>query len=193
MIVKAGGLVVKLNKKLNGLTLCKYAHADWNATTESETGTVLCDNLEDDNCTEVLEYAKRRGHFSKCPKEYKHYCIKGKCRYVVDEQQPACICEKEVTEHAQRRGHFSKCPKEYKHYCIKGKCRYVVDEQQPACMNSVPQTGWYDSSFQGQLVVGHPGRGRSHNTRSHRLNAVGYVSVMDWRIRDCTRYRSGSH
>ncbi|RXN00400.1 Probetacellulin [Acipenser ruthenus] len=43
---------------------------------------------------EVLEYAKRRGHFSKCPKEYKHYCIKGKCRYVVDEQQPACICEK---------------------------------------------------------------------------------------------------
>ncbi|KAK1174752.1 probetacellulin-like [Acipenser oxyrinchus oxyrinchus] len=79
---------------LTGLTLCKYAHADWNATRESETGAVLCDNLEDDNCTEVIEHAKRRGHFSKCPKEYKHYCIKGKCRYVVDEQEPACICEK---------------------------------------------------------------------------------------------------
>ncbi|MGH0177936.1 UNVERIFIED_CONTAM: hypothetical protein FKN15_076108 [Acipenser sinensis] len=44
---------------------------------------------------------------------------------------------------------------------------------------SVPHTGWFGSSFQGQSEVGHPGRRRSYNTRSH------------WRIRDCTRYRRG--
>ncbi|MGH0123089.1 UNVERIFIED_CONTAM: hypothetical protein FKN15_049628 [Acipenser sinensis] len=57
--------------------------------------------------------------------------------------------------------------------------------------NSVPWTGWFDSSFQGQSRVGHPKRGRSHNTRSQRLTAVGDVSVIDWRRRDCTRYQRG--
>uniref|UniRef100_A0A8D2J1K8 Probetacellulin n=1 Tax=Varanus komodoensis TaxID=61221 RepID=A0A8D2J1K8_VARKO len=36
---------------------------------------------------------KWHGHFSKCPEEYKHYCIKGRCRYVAVEQTPACVCE----------------------------------------------------------------------------------------------------
>ena len=34
---------------------------------------------------------KRRGHFSRCPKQYKHYCIKGRCRFVVAEQTPSCV------------------------------------------------------------------------------------------------------
>ncbi|MGH0130457.1 UNVERIFIED_CONTAM: hypothetical protein FKN15_035184 [Acipenser sinensis] len=57
--------------------------------------------------------------------------------------------------------------------------------------NSVSRTGWFDSSFQGQSEVSHPKRGQSHNTRSRRLTAVDDVSVMDWKIRDCTRYRRG--
>ncbi|XP_040093010.1 probetacellulin isoform X2 [Oryx dammah] len=36
---------------------------------------------------------KRRGHFSRCPKQYKHYCIKGRCRFVVAEQTPSCVCD----------------------------------------------------------------------------------------------------
>ncbi|XP_028928836.1 probetacellulin [Ornithorhynchus anatinus] len=45
------------------------------------------------NCSENITQSRRRGHFSRCPKQYKHYCIKGKCRYVVAEQTPACVCE----------------------------------------------------------------------------------------------------
>uniref|UniRef100_A0A9L0T5U0 Probetacellulin n=1 Tax=Equus caballus TaxID=9796 RepID=A0A9L0T5U0_HORSE len=37
--------------------------------------------------------SKRRGHFSRCPKQYKHYCIKGRCRFVVAEQTPSCVCD----------------------------------------------------------------------------------------------------
>uniref|UniRef100_A0A8D0GW74 Probetacellulin n=1 Tax=Sphenodon punctatus TaxID=8508 RepID=A0A8D0GW74_SPHPU len=40
---------------------------------------------------------RRRGHFSKCPEEYKYYCVKGRCRYVVSEQTPACVCERGYT------------------------------------------------------------------------------------------------
>ncbi|XP_065261180.1 probetacellulin-like [Emys orbicularis] len=40
---------------------------------------------------------RRRGHFSKCPEEYKHYCVKGRCRYVMAEETPACVCEKGYT------------------------------------------------------------------------------------------------
>ncbi|MGH0123061.1 UNVERIFIED_CONTAM: hypothetical protein FKN15_047471 [Acipenser sinensis] len=45
--------------------------------------------------------------------------------------------------------------------------------------NSVPRAEWFGSSFQGQSKVGHPERAQSHNTRSHHLNAVGDVSVID--------------
>ncbi|XP_064416405.1 probetacellulin isoform X2 [Latimeria chalumnae] len=53
---------------------------------------ILC-NEQNDNCTDANGLAERHGHFSKCPKSYKHYCIKGKCRFVVAEKAPACICE----------------------------------------------------------------------------------------------------
>uniref|UniRef100_A0A4X1T1J6 Probetacellulin n=1 Tax=Sus scrofa TaxID=9823 RepID=A0A4X1T1J6_PIG len=51
-----------------------------------------------DPFTERLLFAtttppKRRGHFSRCPKQYKHYCIKGRCRFVVAEQTPSCVCD----------------------------------------------------------------------------------------------------
>ncbi|XP_020957105.1 probetacellulin isoform X13 [Sus scrofa] len=61
----------------------------------------MCDMLPEvlrDPFTERLLFAtttppKRRGHFSRCPKQYKHYCIKGRCRFVVAEQTPSCVCD----------------------------------------------------------------------------------------------------
>nr|XP_040148236.1 probetacellulin isoform X2 [Ictidomys tridecemlineatus] len=41
--------------------------------------------------------SRRKGHFSRCPKQYKHYCIKGRCRFVVAEQTPSCVCNEGYT------------------------------------------------------------------------------------------------
>ncbi|NXV52266.1 BTC protein, partial [Uria aalge] len=40
---------------------------------------------------------RRQGHFSRCPEEYKHYCVKGRCRFLVAEKAPACVCERGYT------------------------------------------------------------------------------------------------
>ncbi|KAF1486688.1 Probetacellulin, partial [Megadyptes antipodes antipodes] len=40
---------------------------------------------------------RRQGHFSRCPEEYKHYCIRGRCRFLVAEKAPACVCERGYT------------------------------------------------------------------------------------------------
>ncbi|XP_028829783.1 probetacellulin isoform X2 [Denticeps clupeoides] len=37
------------------------------------------------------------GHFSKCPDEYEHYCIHGLCRFVTEQNAPACRCESGFT------------------------------------------------------------------------------------------------
>lgn len=34
---------------------------------------------------------KRQGHFSRCPEEYTHYCVRGRCRFLVAEETPACV------------------------------------------------------------------------------------------------------
>lgn len=34
---------------------------------------------------------RRQSHFSRCPEEYEHYCVKGRCRFLVAEQAPACV------------------------------------------------------------------------------------------------------
>ncbi|XP_042328865.1 probetacellulin isoform X2 [Sceloporus undulatus] len=67
-----------------------------NATTEQEAKR-FSSIYPNENCTDGTTGWQRRGHFSKCPEEYKHYCVKGKCRYVAVEQTPACICEKGYT------------------------------------------------------------------------------------------------
>ncbi|KFZ57060.1 Probetacellulin, partial [Podiceps cristatus] len=36
---------------------------------------------------------RRQGHFSRCPEEYRHYCVKGRCRFLVAEQ----ACERGYT------------------------------------------------------------------------------------------------
>ncbi|NXO00049.1 BTC protein, partial [Rhinopomastus cyanomelas] len=38
-----------------------------------------------------------QGHFSRCPEEYKHYCVKGRCRFLMAEKTPACVCERGYT------------------------------------------------------------------------------------------------
>ncbi|NWH27486.1 BTC protein, partial [Grus americana] len=40
---------------------------------------------------------RRHGHFSRCPEEYKHYCVRGRCRFLVAEKAPACVCERGYT------------------------------------------------------------------------------------------------
>ncbi|NWX91703.1 BTC protein, partial [Nothoprocta pentlandii] len=40
---------------------------------------------------------RRRSHFSRCPDEYRHYCVRGRCRFVVAEQASACVCEQGYT------------------------------------------------------------------------------------------------
>uniref|UniRef100_W5N2J0 Probetacellulin n=1 Tax=Lepisosteus oculatus TaxID=7918 RepID=W5N2J0_LEPOC len=81
------------------LALCKYAHADSNVTKEPESEVVSCGHHGNKTCTAVTKVEKWSGHFSNCPEEYIDYCIKGKCRFVVDVQQPACICERGYIGH----------------------------------------------------------------------------------------------
>ncbi|NXQ86718.1 BTC protein, partial [Nyctibius grandis] len=40
---------------------------------------------------------RQHGHFSRCPEEYRHYCVKGRCRFLVAEEAPACVCERGYT------------------------------------------------------------------------------------------------
>ncbi|XP_069486753.1 probetacellulin isoform X3 [Ambystoma mexicanum] len=75
---------------LLGLTFLRCNGVDWNSTSKHDLKGALCIS-EKDNCTDGLESAKRRSHFSRCPKEYKHYCVKGKCRYVVEMKKPSCV------------------------------------------------------------------------------------------------------
>ncbi|KAJ8338779.1 hypothetical protein SKAU_G00355650 [Synaphobranchus kaupii] len=78
------------------LALCKYSWAEWNVTQEATNDrNVSCGphGNGSSNCTEMAETAKwRSSHFTRCPKEYKHYCIHGRCRFVREQNTPACIC-----------------------------------------------------------------------------------------------------
>ncbi|XP_027826883.1 probetacellulin isoform X3 [Ovis aries] len=73
-----------------GLVILHCVLADGNSTRSPENDGLLCgDHAE--NCPVSTTQPKRRGHFSRCPKQYKHYCIKGRCRFVVAEQTPSCV------------------------------------------------------------------------------------------------------
>ncbi|XP_020957099.1 probetacellulin isoform X5 [Sus scrofa] len=80
---------------------CVVAHG--NSTRSPGNDSLLCGDDEEncpgqipvwkDECVATTTPPKRRGHFSRCPKQYKHYCIKGRCRFVVAEQTPSCVCD----------------------------------------------------------------------------------------------------
>ncbi|XP_049743052.1 probetacellulin isoform X2 [Elephas maximus indicus] len=79
-----------------GLVILHCVVADGNSTRSPETENLLCGD-PGKNCAATTTQSKRKGHFSRCPKQYKHYCIKGRCRFVVAEQTPSCVCEEGYT------------------------------------------------------------------------------------------------
>ncbi|XP_006898534.1 PREDICTED: probetacellulin [Elephantulus edwardii] len=78
-----------------GLVILHCVVADGNSTRSPATEDLCGESGK--NCAATTTQPKRRGHFSRCPKEYKHYCIKGRCRFVVAEQMPSCVCEEGYT------------------------------------------------------------------------------------------------
>uniref|UniRef100_A0A8D2QLR8 Probetacellulin n=2 Tax=Zosterops TaxID=36298 RepID=A0A8D2QLR8_ZOSLA len=56
-------------------------------------GEILCPLSPPGNGTQL----RRQSHFSRCPEEFQHYCVKGRCRFLVAEQAPACVCERGYT------------------------------------------------------------------------------------------------
>uniref|UniRef100_A0A8C3C4V4 Probetacellulin n=1 Tax=Cairina moschata TaxID=8855 RepID=A0A8C3C4V4_CAIMO len=66
-----------------GLALFSCVGADTNVT----------EGLPCEGCAGNVTQLRRRGHFSRCPEEYRHYCVKGRCRFLVAEAAPACVCE----------------------------------------------------------------------------------------------------
>ncbi|KAI1881998.1 hypothetical protein AGOR_G00246120 [Albula goreensis] len=83
----------RLISLLTALALCKYSWADWNVTQEPANESVSCGpHGNGSNCSDAAETAKWSGHFTKCPKEYTHYCIHGECRFVREQNTPSCIC-----------------------------------------------------------------------------------------------------
>uniref|UniRef100_A0A8D0KE70 Probetacellulin n=1 Tax=Salvator merianae TaxID=96440 RepID=A0A8D0KE70_SALMN len=81
---------------LLGLAVFNCVTGNGNLTTEREARRPSC-GYPNGNCTDDNTGLRRRGHFSKCPEEYKHYCVKGRCRYVAVEQMPSCLCDKGYT------------------------------------------------------------------------------------------------
>ncbi|CAL8278732.1 unnamed protein product [Merluccius merluccius] len=80
---------------LTALALCKYSLAEWNSTEESSANrTVSCHHHGNlNNCTVESEDGQWSGHFTKCPKELKHFCIHGSCRYIEEQSSPSCRCD----------------------------------------------------------------------------------------------------
>ncbi|XP_067413094.1 probetacellulin isoform X1 [Emydura macquarii macquarii] len=78
-----------------GLAVFSCVGASWNVTTDYGVKRLVCSSPE--NCTDDTTQVRLIGHFYKCPEEYKFYCVAGRCRYVVAEQTPACVCEKGYT------------------------------------------------------------------------------------------------
>ncbi|XP_042671248.1 probetacellulin isoform X1 [Centrocercus urophasianus] len=70
-----------------GLALFSCVGADANVT----------EGLPCEGCAGNVTQMRRRGHFSRCPEEYRHYCVKGRCRFLVAEAAPACMCERGYT------------------------------------------------------------------------------------------------
>ncbi|XP_023593413.1 probetacellulin [Trichechus manatus latirostris] len=82
--------------ELEGLVILHCVVADGNSTRSPETEDLLCGD-PGKNCAATTTQSKWKGHFSRCPKQYKHYCIKGRCRFVVAEQTPSCVCDEGYT------------------------------------------------------------------------------------------------
>ncbi|XP_040183668.1 probetacellulin isoform X2 [Rana temporaria] len=91
-----------------GFTVFPWVSSEGNSTAQPETRSVPCP-MYIENCSEISEPARWRGYFSRCPKSYKHYCVKGKCRFVAALKEPSCRCEKGYTGKSRcRKAHRRK-------------------------------------------------------------------------------------
>ncbi|XP_068045333.1 probetacellulin isoform X1 [Anomalospiza imberbis] len=79
----------------SGLAFFSCAGADTNVTAGHGTEGLSCGTAK--GCTGNGTQLRRQSHFSRCPEEYQHYCVKGRCRFLVAEQTPACVCERGYT------------------------------------------------------------------------------------------------
>ncbi|XP_042652947.1 probetacellulin [Tyto alba] len=79
----------------SGLAFFSSVGADANVTAGHDVEGLACGTAE--SCTGNATQLRRQGHFSRCPEEYKHYCVKGRCRFLVAEKAPACVCERGYT------------------------------------------------------------------------------------------------
>ncbi|XP_041051562.1 probetacellulin-like isoform X2 [Carcharodon carcharias] len=79
-----------------GLAWFNHAAADVNSTLTLEAEKYLCEQGKQINCTGTLTESPespQSGHFTKCPKRFRSYCIEGECRFIQSEQQPSCVCK----------------------------------------------------------------------------------------------------
>ncbi|XP_061319732.1 probetacellulin isoform X1 [Pezoporus flaviventris] len=79
----------------SGLALFGCVGADTNVTTDHGMEGFTCGTAR--SCMGNVTQLRRQGHFSRCPEEYKHYCVKGRCRFLMAEKVPACVCERGYT------------------------------------------------------------------------------------------------
>uniref|UniRef100_A0A8C8MMD8 EGF-like domain-containing protein n=1 Tax=Oncorhynchus tshawytscha TaxID=74940 RepID=A0A8C8MMD8_ONCTS len=83
---------------VTALALCKYSLAEWNTTEQLVNNTVSLHHQGNTNnfkdSIETATQAKKSGHFTKCPKELRQYCIHGSCRFVKEQNTPSCRCER---------------------------------------------------------------------------------------------------
>ncbi|XP_074721249.1 probetacellulin [Strix uralensis] len=79
----------------SGLAFFSCVDADANVTASHSTEGLACGTAE--SCMGNVTQLRQHGHFSRCPEEYKHYCVKGRCRFLVAEKAPACVCERGYT------------------------------------------------------------------------------------------------
>ncbi|KAM9331484.1 probetacellulin [Gastrophryne carolinensis] len=80
----------------SGLTIFPWVSSDGNSTATPEARSIPC-HMYIENCSDTSEAAKWSGHFSRCPRKYKNYCVKGKCRFVTTWKEPSCRCDKGYT------------------------------------------------------------------------------------------------
>ncbi|XP_051960462.1 probetacellulin-like [Xyrauchen texanus] len=79
---------------ITAVFICNYTKAEWNTTNAPAKRNVSCDpHNNSSNCTDSNDDHMWSGHFSKCPKEYMHFCINGACRFVKEQNTPSCRCE----------------------------------------------------------------------------------------------------
>lgn len=83
---------------VTALALCKYSLAELNTTEQPANNTVSLHHQGNTNnfkdSIETATQAKKSGHFTKCTKELRQYCIHGSCRFVKEQNTPSCRCER---------------------------------------------------------------------------------------------------